>query len=127
MEYLNVIAAAAASWIFGAIWYSSMSKHWMAAAGLTPETLNSKNYPAFVASFICALIVAGMMRHIFQWGSFEGLMMGLVGGLGLGLFIAGPWIVTNYMFAQRARNLILIDVTYAAVGSAIMGFVLMLF
>ncbi len=127
MEILNVVAAAAASWIFGAVWYGTMSKQWMAASGVTEEQVKSGGGAAYIVSFICALVVAGMMRHIFQWSSFEGLMMGLVGGLGLGLFIAAPWIVTNYMFAQRSRNLILIDVTYAAVGSAIMGFVLMLF
>ena len=32
MEYLNVIAAGVATWIFGAVWYMSISKAWMDAS-----------------------------------------------------------------------------------------------
>ena len=35
MGLVSVLAAAAAAWIFGAVWYGVMAKPWMAAAGLT--------------------------------------------------------------------------------------------
>ena len=34
MGLLSVLAAAAASWVFGAIWYMTLSKPWIAAAGI---------------------------------------------------------------------------------------------
>ena len=37
MGLLNVIAAGAAAWVFGAIWYTIMAKPWMKATGLTEE------------------------------------------------------------------------------------------
>ncbi len=126
MGLLSVIAAAAAAWIFGAIWYGIMGKQWMVAAGLTEDTINRKNIVAFVGSFLCAILVAGMMRHIFATSAVETVGEGLISGLGLGLFIATPWIATNYLFAQRPAQLILIDGIYATVGCAVIGAVLML-
>ena len=64
MGYLSVILAAAAAWIFGAIWYGVIGKQWMAASGLTEETVNRKDPAPYIVSFIMALLVAGMTRHI---------------------------------------------------------------
>ena len=127
MELVNVVVAGAAGWIFGAIWYGIMGKPWMAAAGLTEETINHKNIAAFVGSFLCAILVAGMMRHIFATSNVATVSEGIISGLGLGLFIATPWLTTNYLFAQRPRALIVIDGIYATIGSAVIGAVLMMF
>ncbi|HHB81580.1 MAG TPA: DUF1761 domain-containing protein, partial [Aliiroseovarius sp.] len=113
MEIINVIAAAAAAWIFGAIWYGVMGKRWMAAAGLTEETINRKNTAAFIGSFLCAILVAGMIRHVFAASNVTEMGGALVSGLGLGLFVASPWLVTNYLFAQRPVALMVIDAVYA--------------
>ena len=43
MEFLSVIAAAVAAWVFGAIWYGVIGKQWMAASGLTEESIDRKN------------------------------------------------------------------------------------
>ena len=34
MGFVAVIAAAAASWVFGAIWYMVLAKPWVAASGV---------------------------------------------------------------------------------------------
>lgn len=34
MEVVNVLVAAAGSWVFGAIWYMAFAKPWVAAAGI---------------------------------------------------------------------------------------------
>ncbi len=127
MGFLSVLVAAAAAWVFGAIWYGVIGKKWMVAAGLTEETINRKNYTAFVGSFICAILVAGMMRHVFAGSGVATMHSGALSGLGLGLFIATPWLATNYMFAQRPAALTLYDGIYATVGCTLMGLVLTLF
>ena len=127
MEFLNVIVAAAGGWIFGAIWYGVMGKQWMAAAGLTEETMNKANITAFVGSFVAAILVAGMMRHVFQFARVETVLEGSKIGLWLGLFIATPWLSTNYLFAHRQRALIVIDGVYATIGSTVIGAILMMF
>ena len=126
MGILSVLIAAAAGWVFGAVWYGIVGKKWMIVAGLTEETINRKNYVAFVGSFICAILVAGMMRHIFAGSGVDTLRDGFVSGLGLGVFIATPWIATNYLFAQRPAALTLYDGVYASGASAVMGTMLVL-
>ena len=125
MTVLSVFAAAVASWVFGAIWYSVMAKPWLSAVGLTEETINRKNPVPYIGSFL-AVLVAGMMRHVFFTSGIDSVGKGFITGLGIGLFLATPWLATNYLFAQRPKALILIDGAYATGGCAVMGLVLML-
>lgn len=133
MEVLNILAAAIASYAFGAVWYMVLAKPWMAAVGLKESDLKDesgkmKGGPApFIIAFVSAILVSGMMRHIFSLAGIAGVDKGFVSGLGLGLFIATPWIATNYGFSMRPRSLLLIDGAHATIGCAIMGVVLTLF
>lgn len=131
MEILSVIVAAIASYAAGAVWYMSLAKPWMAASGVAvgedgqPE--NRSDPKPYIVSFVCSIIVAGMMRHVFALAGIDELAKGLTAGLGIGLFMAAPWIATNYTFAGRPRSLILIDGGYATIGCTVMGAVLTLF
>lgn len=126
MEFVSVVAAAVAAWIFGAIWYGVIGKQWMAASGLTEETIDRKNPAPYIVSFLCTLLVAGMTRHILESTSAHSGSSGLLTGLGLGLFVATPWIATNVMFSQRPRSLIWMDGVYSTVGCGLIGLVLTL-
>lgn len=131
IEMLNVLAAAAASFAFGAFWYTSMSKAWIAASGISvgsdgrPEG-GSSPMP-FVIGIIAMIFVAGMMRHIFAMSGIDSLGKGIVAGAGLGAFVVVPWLAMNYAFSMRKPSLTLIDGVNVIAGSAIMGFVLTLF
>ncbi|MEM7644789.1 MAG: DUF1761 domain-containing protein [Pseudomonadota bacterium] len=127
MGIIAVIAAALAAWIFGAVWYGVIGKQWMAATGLTDDSIDRKNPVPYVGSFLCAVLVAGMTRHIFAMSGIEKIFGGLVTGLGLGAFIAAPWIATNVLFQQKPRSLIWMDGAYPTIGMALMGLVLALF
>ena len=127
MEYLNVIAAGVATWIFGAIWYMSIAKSWMDASDLTEETIDNKNPLPYIVSLIGAIIVAGMMRHVLAGSGVDSVGKGLLTGLGLGAFIVSPWIINNVLYGQRDKRLIWMDCGYPVIGMAIMGVVLTLF
>lgn len=127
MGILSVLVAAAAAWVFGAVWYMALSKPWMEAAGLSEDRINKKDPTPFIVGFLSAVLVAGMTRHILASSGMPGLGGGLMVGFGLGLFIASPWIATNYLFAQQSKKLILIDAGYATGGCTIIGAVLSLF
>ena len=130
MGFVSVIAAAIAAYVFGAVWYMAMAKPWMAASGVEVgedgRPANSKNPMPYIVSIICLIIVAGMMRHVFALSGITEPGKGLIAGLGAGLFLAVPWLATNYTFAGRPRALILLDGIYATGGSAIIGLVLTL-
>ena len=131
MEFISIFAAAFASYAFGAIWYMVNTKAWVAASGVelgeNGQPKDRSNPMPYIVSFICTVIVAGMMRHIFALAGIDSLAKGVVAGLGVGLFLVTPWVVTNYTFAGRPRALSLIDGGYATIGCAIMGAVLTLF
>lgn len=131
MEFINVISAAFAGFGFGAIWYSVLSKPWMEASGVPVgedgKPANSSNPMTYVTGLVCAMLVAGMMRHVFELGGIDTVGKGIVSGLGIGAFMAAPWLVTNYTFADRPRALMLIDSGYAIFGCTCIGFVLTLF
>lgn len=130
MEYISVLVAAAGAYAFGAVWYMVNAKPWMAAAGITQEQADGgmgKSPTPFIISAIMVIIVAGMMRHVFGMAGIDTVAKGFMAGLGLGLFIVTPWIVTNYAYSMRPRTLTLIDGGYATIGCTIIGTILTLF
>jgi len=131
LGYLIVVLAALAAFAFGAAYYMVLSKPWMAAAGVP---VNDKGQPAnggsplpYAVSFICILLVAGMMRHMMRLSGLETVGQGLMAGLGIGLFIISPWITLNNLYSMRPFRLSLIDGGYATIGCGIIGLVLTLF
>jgi len=131
MELLNIVAAAAGSWVFGAIWYMALSKPWMEAAGI-PRDENGRpqgngSPMPFILSAICMIIVAGMMRHIFAMAAIDTVGKGFMSGLGIGLFFIAPWIMINNAYGMKPFRLTLIDGGYATIGCTIIGVILTLF
>ncbi|TDT73790.1 uncharacterized protein DUF1761 [Litoreibacter halocynthiae] len=130
MGFLSIIVAAFAGFAFGAVWYMTLAKPWMAAAGIKtgpdgkPE--NDSMTPYLMAA-VAMVIVAGMMRHTFAASGIDTALSGLVAGLGIGLFFISPWIMINNAYGDRPFKLTLIDGGYASFGCAIMGLVLGLF
>ena len=130
MGMLSVIVAAAAAWIFGAVWYMALSKPWLEASGIEcgengkPKTGGSP--VPFILSAIAMLIVAGMMRHLFMMSGITTLGAGIVSGLGIGAFFIAPWIMINNAYGMRPFKLTAIDSGYAIFGCAIIGAVLVL-
>ncbi len=131
MELLNIVVAAMASYGFGALWYMTLAKPWMEASGVEVgadgKPANNSNPKPYLIAFAMALVVASMMRHTFALSGIETIGKGFVSGLGIGLFMASPWLATCYSFGDRPFRLILIDAGYVTFGSAIMGAILTLF
>ena len=95
------------------------------AAGDAPA--NQKNPVPYITSIVGAIVVAGMMRHVFVLSGIDTLGEGLMSGFGIGLFLVTPWIATFYAFGARPFRLTLIDGGYATFGCTVIGTVLMLF
>lgn len=69
INYLAVVIAALASFGFGAIYYMSLSKPWLAAIGKSVEELraNPSKTPFIVAAvceFVMAWVLAGALGHL---------------------------------------------------------------
>ncbi len=130
MGFLSVIAAAAAGFVFGGVWYGSLARPWMDAVGFTQEQIDSgagKKPGAFLISFLMLLLVAGMMRHGFAMSGIESVGKGALAGFGIGAFMATPWIIINHAYGMKPFKLTLIDGGFATIGCTVIGLVLGLF
>jgi hypothetical protein len=129
MGYLTVFLAAAAGFGFGAIWYMTLAKPWMEAAGIAvgPDGKPENESPVpYIMAAGAMVLVAGMMRHTFVASGIDEVVNGVVSGLGIGLFFISPWIMINNAYGGRPFKLTLIDGGYATFGCAIIGLVLVL-
>jgi hypothetical protein len=131
LELLNVIVATLAGFALGALWYNLLAEPWMEAAGIERGTDGQPAGgmgPGLLAfGFVCQLIVAGMMRHVFALGGIDTLAEGLVSGAGIGLFLITPWTALNNAYGGRPLKLTAIDGGYATLACAVIGAVLVLF
>lgn len=131
MIFLSVIIAAVANFAFGAVWYMSLARPWIAASGVEVgedgQPANNAYPIPYITSFIAAVLVAGMMRHVFALSAIDTFGEGALAGFGIGLFLVTPWVATFYGFGGKPRNLLLIDGGYATIGCTVMGACLMLF
>ena len=131
MGIVAVLVAALAGFAMGAVWYMALSKPWMKAAGIPTDVHGKPQGSAspipFAISGLAMILVAGMMRHIFEMAAIVGPMEGLVSGLGIGAFFITPWVAMNYGYANRPKALTLLDGGYSILGPGVIGLVLGLF
>ncbi|WP_146347717.1 DUF1761 domain-containing protein [Falsiphaeobacter marinintestinus] len=131
MEILNVIVAAIAGFALGAVWYMALAEPWMDAANIKrgpdgkPE--GGQDPKLFAMTFVLQLVVAGMMRHVFELAGIDTVGKGIVAGVGIGLFFISPWIGINNLYGGRPAKLTFIDGGYATLACGVMGLVLTLF
>ena len=68
ISYLAVLAAAAAGFVFGAVYYTVLGAPWMAAARLNPDDIDRKNPVPYIAAAIAQLLLAyflaGILGHL---------------------------------------------------------------
>jgi hypothetical protein len=130
MNYLGILVAALAAYGFGALWYMTLAKHWVQAAGVATDDsgqpVNKGDPIPYLVAFASCLLMAAMMRYVFTQIGVTGAGQGLIGGFAIGLFLSAPWLTTCYMFAGRPNKLIFIDGGYAVGGSTLAGLVLTL-
>lgn len=131
LEIINVLVAAVASFAVGAGYYMKLSEPWMEASGVPRgedgQPANGANPMLYVGTFLLQLVVAGMMRHVFELATIDTIAKGAVAGLGIGLFFITPWIGINNAYGDRPKKLTLIDGGYATIACTVMGIVLTLF
>ena len=74
MNHLAIFAAAVGAWIFGAVYYTVLSKPWLAAVGMTAADMKRQSENkvraiapfilSFVAEIVMAWVIAGVLGHL---------------------------------------------------------------
>ena len=129
LNYLAIVVGVVINMALGALWYSPvlLGKPWMAAAGITAEDIEAqkgqqyRGYAvAVVVSIVLVFVLALLTRNLGIDEPLDGLVLGLVAGIGLVAASQAP----NYSFEGRPLSLFLINLGYSVVGFAIIGVLL---
>ena len=117
VNYLSILIAAAAAWIFGGFYYTALSKPWLAAQGKTLEQCKqeqagksglAKGAPfilAFVGELIMAWVLYGILLHLNMFTLRAGIISGALCWFGFVL----TTITVNNAFCGRKPMLTAID------------------
>jgi Protein of unknown function (DUF1761) len=117
LNWLPVIIAAVAAWMFGAVYYGVLGKAWLAAQGTTIEQTKAANAgkssdakaTPFVLSFIAEIVMgvamSGILFHIGIYGVGAGLFSGAMIWIGFVL----TTIAVNNAYTFRSVKLTVID------------------
>jgi len=115
LSYLAVLFAAAAGFAFGAVYYTTLGKHWMLALGKTKEDIERNKSPmpfiiAAVAQILMAYILAGAIGHLGEH------TVTVPNGVITGLFMWVGFVLTtvsvNYAFQGQKLVLTVIDAVH---------------
>jgi hypothetical protein len=123
------LLAAAAAWVFGAVYYTLLGKIWLGAQGLTQAKLMAARgkrsslmnaYPfilSFVGEVAIAWVLCGMMMHMGMTGARAGMISGAFVWFGFVL----TTIAVNNAYTFRNWKITAIDAVHWLVVFIIIG------
>ncbi|MEX2431122.1 MAG: DUF1761 domain-containing protein [Dehalococcoidia bacterium] len=128
VNWLAVIVAGVVSFALGGIWYTALSKPWMAYTGITNEAATAgggaKMAASYATAFATYLLAVTALALFMQAGGASGAVSGLVFGLIAGVGLVATTSFNNYMFSMRPLNLYLIDIGYPVTALAVAGIII---
>jgi hypothetical protein len=112
MNHLAIVIAAVAGFAFGAAYYMSLSRQWLAAVGKTKEDLAGKRSAtpfivSIVALLVMAWVLAGTLGHLGP-GQVT-LKNGVISALFLWVGFVATTVAVNNAFGGRKPMLSIID------------------
>src|SRR6185437_8861770 len=132
VNFLSILIAAVAAWIFGGIYYTALSKPWLAAQGKTLEECKAeqagksgaaKAVPfilVFIGEVIMAWVLYGILVHLNMFTVRAGVISGAFCWFGFVL----TTITANNAFTNRRPMLTVIDSAAWLGAMLIMGAIL---
>jgi hypothetical protein len=117
VNYLSILIAAVAAWLFGAVYYTLLSKVWIAAQGKTLEQCQAEQagksglakYAPFILVFVGELIMAWALYGILVHLNAFTLRGGIISGALIWFGFVLPTVTANYAFGGRKAMLTVID------------------
>lgn len=112
VNYFAVIVSAAASFVFGGIWYSALSKHWVDATGQEPAAFKDSfglYLLTFAAQLVMAWTLSGVLLHLSRTGIEPGLRAGLLSAFAVWFGFVLTTMSVNYAYHGARTKLTLID------------------
>src|SRR5581483_8533986 len=117
VNWLSIVIAAVAAWLFGGVYYTALGRPWLAAQGKTPEQCKTEQAgksgvakaAPFILVFVGELIMAWVTYGVlFHMGMFTA-RAGAISGAALWFGYVLTTITGNYAFHGRRPMLIVLD------------------
>lgn len=119
LSYWPILIAAIAAFMFGAVWYGTLSRRWLAARGVSAEDIarvkaDTGSAPVlygitFVALLVMAWMLAGVLLHLARGGMPMSIRAGMISGFFLWFGFVITTMTVNHAFQGARRSLTLID------------------
>ena len=129
MNYFAVVAAAAATYVLGALWYSPLlfAKAWLKAHGYSNEKIKEMQKgagKAYAGSFFCWWVMAYVLAMLLSLAGMHGVQSGVhLGALCWLGFAATTGLAAN-LFSDKPISAFVVDSGYQLVSLLIMGAIL---
>ncbi|MDQ8729685.1 DUF1761 domain-containing protein [Bradyrhizobium sp. LHD-71] len=136
MNFFIMLGAAVCAWLFGAMYYGTLGKAWVAAQGSTMEEFKAKQADnvgkisaqipfvlALIAELIMAYVLYGLMKHVAHTGPLT-VWNGLISGAFIWLGFILTSIAVNNAFTGRKVMLTVIDAGHWLGVTLIIGAIL---
>lgn len=133
MNVFVMIGAAVAAWLFGAMYYGTLAKPWVAAQGSTMEAFKAKQAAnvgklsaqtpfilSFVAELVMAYVLYGLMKHVAHTNPLS-VSTGLISAAFVWFGFVLTTMAVNNAFTGRNVMLTVIDAGHWLGVMLIMG------
>ncbi len=108
MNYLAVLVAAVAAYVWGAAYYMTLSKQWLAAVGIAQPNRSAAPFIiSFVALVVMAFVLAGSIGHLGP-GNVS-IKNGMISGIIIWAGFVATTVVVNNAYPGRKYMLSIID------------------
>ena len=127
-----VLAAAVASMVIGAIWYSPavFGKIWMSLTGISDskiKEMKSKGMAkSYVIGFIASLVTAYVLAHFVDYAEATTLIMGMQAGFWVWLGFIATTMIGIVLWENKPVKLYMLNVPYYLISLLVMGSILAL-
>ncbi|MEZ5763069.1 MAG: DUF1761 domain-containing protein [Xanthobacteraceae bacterium] len=135
-NFLVMLGAAIAAWLFGALWYGTLGRQWVAAQDTTMEAFKAKQAAkagrlsaklpfvlSFAAELLMAYVLYGLMKHVAHTNPLS-VGTGIVSAIFVWLGFMLTSMAVNNAFTGRKIMLTLIDAGHWLGVMLILGAVL---
>ena len=117
VNWLSIVIAAVAAWLFGGVYYSSTSRFWLVAQGKTVEQCQAEQasksgvekFAPFVVVFIAEIIIGWALYGVLVHMNAFTLRGGLISAALIWFGFVLTTMATNNAFAGRKASLTVID------------------
>jgi hypothetical protein len=108
MNYFAILIAALAAYAWGAAYYMALSKHWLAAVGLTEVKRSVTPFAiSFIALLVMAFVLAGSIGHLGP-GNVT-VKNGIISGIIIWAGFVATTVFVNNAYPGRKYMLSIID------------------